>query len=416
MLNKALPLLLFYVFSAAAAETTPLNAKKATAEPPSYEWAISSNQFGLNLYKTLQATHKNNFCISPFGISSAVTLLYLGAAGESQGELRDLLNFPKAPPDPQNEFKEVFPYFVSSPFNFPRDLNILNISSLWVASKFSLLNTYQEMVQRDYKSSVRRVDFTKPTASYEINRFFKERSEGKLDEMIPSKALNASDRLVAGNFFTLKAKWDKEIVYKQVPSPFFINEDTTLAVPSLMASGNIKMFEEGSVAIVQLPYELSNKKPRLNLLLVYSKKKKELDELKKKLSHELLMKWSDQLTMRHAIIFFPKFHINEFVVLNSALEKIGMKIVFSNAADFTKITAQKGLKLSQVFHKAVFRAALNGTEESLSDQPYQPAPELDQNFHLLRIDHPFLFLVQDKTTGAILVIGQVVNPMDNVSK
>lgn len=67
-----------------------------------------------------------------------------------------------------------------------------------------------------------------------------------------------------------------------------------------------------------------------------------------------------------------------------------------------KISAQAA-KLNSLSHKVVMEMAPEGTQ--------YPSAAAAAPAHLsYRVDRPFLYLIRDETTGALLFIGRVVNP------
>ena len=101
---------------------------------------------------------------------------------------------------------------------------------------------------------------------------------------------------------------------------------------------------------------------------------------------------------------------SEFL-LGKTLAKMGMPSAFTGQADFSGMTGQQDLFISEVVHKAFVDANEEGTEAAAatavmmakSALPARPIPEF-------RADHPFLFLIRDNATGTILFFGRVMDP------
>ena len=91
---------------------------------------------------------------------------------------------------------------------------------------------------------------------------------------------------------------------------------------------------------------------------------------------------------------------------------MGMPLAFSDNADFSGMDGTRNLVISDIVHKAYIEVNEEGTEaaaatggvfESKAIFQEQPVP-------VFRADHPFLFFIQDRDTGAILFMGRVMNP------
>ncbi len=122
--------------------------------------------------------------------------------------------------------------------------------------------------------------------------------------------------------------------------------------------------------------------------------------------------------MQHEVIVsLPRFKITQEFELNSTLEGLGMKTAFDpNSADFSGMTGDKSLVISAAIHKAYIDVDENGTEaaaatavmmEMATAMPSQDAPPPPIYF---TADHPFLFLIRDNSSGAILFMGRVIDP------
>lgn len=83
----------------------------------------------------------------------------------------------------------------------------------------------------------------------------------------------------------------------------------------------------------------------------------------------------------------------------------GLQALFESP-DFSKITA-KPIKLSQVQHKAILEVNEEGARSAPPLQAETPCPSFHIDYHL---DRPFLLVVQDNETGALLFIGKILDP------
>lgn len=78
--------------------------------------------------------------------------------------------------------------------------------------------------------------------------------------------------------------------------------------------------------------------------------------------------------------------------------------------ELTKITTQP-MKLTTVRHKVVMETAPEG-----SQYPGTNPPSNGQSLALsYKVDRPFIFLIRDEPSGALLFIGKVLNPRDLAS-
>jgi len=92
---------------------------------------------------------------------------------------------------------------------------------------------------------------------------------------------------------------------------------------------------------------------------------------------------------------------------------MGMAKAFSGAANFSGITDAERLFISDVIHKTFISVAENGTEAAAATAVIitaASAPGEEPEYKVFRADHPFLFLIVDRKTGAILFMGRLMDP------
>ncbi len=118
--------------------------------------------------------------------------------------------------------------------------------------------------------------------------------------------------------------------------------------------------------------------------------------------------------MREVKLLLPRFKITWGTVnLRDQLTTLGMPLAFSSQADFSGINGhqprnEEALRLSAIFHKAFVEVNEEGTKAAAATAVLMmklaaPAP-------IFRADHPFLFAIRDRKSGAILFLGRIADP------
>lgn len=126
-----------------------------------------------------------------------------------------------------------------------------------------------------------------------------------------------------------------------------------------------------------------------------------------------LSSWLEKIQWREVELYLPRFRVESAFPLNAALESLGIEAAFSpEHADFTGMTSAEKLFLSYAIHKAFVDVNEEGTEATAATgvvagiTSAAPPDEIP----VFRADHPFLFLIRDQQTGAILMLGHLLNP------
>jgi serpin B len=137
-----------------------------------------------------------------------------------------------------------------------------------------------------------------------------------------------------------------------------------------------------------------------------------LAELERSLTEALLMKFLAATIDTKVEVSLPRFKLESVFNLRQDLESLGMRLPFdAGAADFSGISEKGKLALGPVIHKAFIEIDEEGPpvdpgREHSFGGAAEPAPDQP----VFRADRPFVFLIRDNHTGAIVFIGRLVMP------
>ena len=137
-----------------------------------------------------------------------------------------------------------------------------------------------------------------------------------------------------------------------------------------------------------------------------------LQDLEEKLAHvEVHELFRNEKRKRKVSIGLPKFTQETTLPLNEDLQKLGLKNMFSNNADFSGITDEEGLKVSHVVQKAFIEVDEEGTVAAAATAAVLKTKSLPPKIPKFIADHPFIFYLRDKESGILLFQGRVINPL-----
>jgi serpin B len=118
----------------------------------------------------------------------------------------------------------------------------------------------------------------------------------------------------------------------------------------------------------------------------------------------------EDLVGREVRLTMPKFEFDSSFGLSKTLAEMGMPVAFSADADFSGMTGNKDLFISNVIHKAFVSVDEAGTEAAAATAVIMELTAMPEEPIEVTLDRPFIFLIRDIETGAILFIGRVMNP------
>jgi serpin B len=125
---------------------------------------------------------------------------------------------------------------------------------------------------------------------------------------------------------------------------------------------------------------------------------------------DLVERVVSELRTRLIALGLPKFELEWGCELGEALGALGIRRVFDpDEVDLSGISDHpEGLFVSEVVHQARVHVDEYGTEAAAATAMWLAgSAEMPQESYPMVVDRPFLFLIRDDLTGAILFVGRV---------
>ena len=150
------------------------------------------------------------------------------------------------------------------------------------------------------------------------------------------------------------------------------------------------------------------------MVVLLPKAKDGLPALEKELGAELFLKVFQGLNDRTPTkteVTLPRFKITQSCMLKDVLTKLGMGIAFGGEADFSGMTGNGDLQISQVFHKAFWEGNEEGTEAAGATAVIMSKRAvMFEAPPVFRADHPFIFVIRHRPTDSVLFMGRIADP------
>jgi serpin B len=373
------------------------------------EVARGNRAFALSLYRVLAAEEPGNLFFSPLSIATAFGPVTAGAAGETRSAIARALHFPVAGPG-------LHPALAGLSRALAREgdgATLVIANALWVKHGFEILPAFRETARRDYGAQLVSLDFGRnPSgAANAINAWVNERTRRRIPQLVDASGFDETTRLVVTNAVYFLADWQAQFrAGATAPGPFRLGDGSSVQAPMMRQQHPFRHHDGGSFTAIDLPY----RDPRLMMTVLLPKTVDGLPALERDLDAARLDRTLSALDAAEPVqvdLMLPKLELRTTYELGAPLAALGMGIAFTNRADFTGITAAEPLAIDSVVHKTFLRVDEKGTEAAAATAveivaTSAPAPPR-LRFHA---DHPFLFLLRDRETGAILFLGRIVRP------
>ena len=389
--------------------------------------AAGNTKFALKLYDQLNK-EKGNLFLSPYSISTALAMTHAGARGETETEMAKALQFPSFPDKEGGPLgrERLHAGFSDLKLGLREarekggvELSIAN--ALWPQKNYRFRPEYLNLIERDYDSVGRALDYSNSEkARGIINRWVEQETKDKIKDLIPSGVLDALTRMVLTNAIYFKGNWATQFKEKSTREmPFKVTPTKTVKTPMMYQKGSFGFYQDADVQVLEMPYK--GDKVSMFVLLPNQgggqpfrrptnppAKKKTLDDLEKTLSPAKLSEWIGKVRRTKVDTWFPKFKMTSQFSLSQHLQALGMKKAFGDA-DFSGMDGSKRLYLSAVLHKAFVEVNEEGTEAAAATAVVVQTRSARMGPRF-RADHPFLFLIRDTATGSILFLGRYAEP------
>ncbi|XP_074753981.1 heterochromatin-associated protein MENT-like [Athene noctua] len=403
--------------------------------------STSVGKFTADLFNKLNETNKGkNIFFSPWSISSALALMYLGAKGNTATEMAEVLHFTQparaegssvARPsrgrpkrrkmDTEHEqaddihsgFKELL-----TAVNKPRSTySLKSANRIYVEKNFPLQPIYIQLSKNYYKAEPHKANFqTAPEQSRkEINAWVEKQTEGKIKNLLGSQDVTSATKLVLVNAIYFKAEWKMKFHAENTNlQPFRLSKNKTKPVKMMHMRHTFPVLIMETMKMIELPYV----KHELSMFILLPNDIKDsttgLEQLERELTHEKLSEWTDSRNMTETLVdlSLPKFTVKERYDLSSILNSLGMRRAFNSSADFSGMAENGDLLISKVLHQSFVAVDEKGTEAAAATVITSVTSGPHDHALKFKVDHPFHFFIRHNKSKTILFFGRFCSPSE----
>jgi len=367
-----------------------------------------NNRFAFDLYQTVRKGDSNLF-YSPYSISLALAMTYAGARGETEQQMAQALHFTLPQSRLHPAFNALDQTLASRGQGQDEDKFQLNIANaIWGQKGYSFLADFLDVLAENYGAGLRLLDFASSPddARRVINDWVSDQTEGKIEDLLPPGSIKALTRLVLTNAIYFNAAWlhpfEEELTRD---GTFYLLDGSQITVPMMEQTEFLGYAEGEGYQVVELPY----KSGELSMVILLPQAER-FAEFARGLDAERVDAIVKGISQENVRLTMPKFTYESSFSLKKALMDLGMPDAFTDAADFSGMDGTRDLFISDVLHKAFVSVDEAGTEAAAATAVIMGLKAVPGMPHEVTLDHPFIFLIRDIKTGAILFLGQVINP------
>ncbi|MDG3003662.1 serpin family protein [Paludisphaera mucosa] len=393
----------------------------AAAEPPppaaDPQVVAGVSQFTVDLYNALAGGSGNVFC-SPLNVATAIEMTAAGAKGRTAEQIARTLHLDRLGDAAHDGLGDLVAAVRGALKPVAGGEGEAESSGLWAANagwfdeREKILPDYVARLERSYHARPQLVDFGgSPDAAREtINRWVADQTRDKIQDLLKPDHIRPGTSFVLTSAIYFKGVWTFPFDARATTDDTFKTADGPVPVRMMnQAVSRLPYFEDENVQAVALPY----KDGSLSMLVVLPRRADGLTAVERSLDAEAVQAWATGMRPSRVRLSLPRFRSTAEFDLKEVLSRLGMPDAFDAArADFSGITGSRDVFISAVVHKAFVEVEEKGTEAAAATavvgvRSSAMAPPKEVVF---RADRPFLYLIRDMKSGAILFIGRLSRP------
>jgi len=398
-----------YVQSSFARETEP------QVNPEALTSLVNGNSdFSFAFYEQI-LENEGNIIFSPISLSLALAMTLAGAETSTEQEMLQALQFSIPAENIHAAFNALLLNIEASEENIFGDsegdkfqLNIAN--STWGQSGFAFKDQFLDTIALNYGAGIYNVDYiaNPEFARNAINEWVEEETEEKIQDLIPEGAINSLTRLVLANAIYFYGSWYHPFSDSDTTGePFNLLDGSEISVDMMKLNGENLLYVQGETfQAVDLPYLSTDF--AMTILLPDEGK---FSEFESEITHQSLAAILETLHSQPINLQMPKFDFTSDIDAKKPLINLGMAEAFDmDDADFSGMTEEDILYITDVLHKAAISVDETGTEAAAATAVIIGLKSMPGEPISMTIDRPFLFFIRHIPSESILFMGRVLNP------
>ncbi|XP_072416613.1 leukocyte elastase inhibitor A-like isoform X2 [Chiloscyllium punctatum] len=270
--------------------------------------------FTLDLFrKLIENNQDGNIFFSPFSISVALAMVYLGAKNNTASQMAKTLHFDQVQ-NVHSGFQEM-----QSEINRADAAYLLKVANrLYGEKTYSFLEEFLTSSMKFYGAKMSAVDFRTAANEIrqEINKWVEAETANKIKDLLAEGSVDSDTRLVLVNAIYFKGTWAKTFDEQDTREmPFKLNKNETKPVKMMyqMKEFFISHVQEFKLQVLELPYVGNDLSMIILLPDDIMDDSTGLKQLEQELTLEKLQEWTHPNHMRKLDVHvrLPKFKLEE---------------------------------------------------------------------------------------------------------
>jgi serpin B len=373
-------------------------------QPTVCELTAANGDFAIEVFKQINSEEPSdkNIFISPFSMSTALTMTTNGAAAQTLEKMRNTLKINNLQMASVNDSYKTL---IATLPNLDANTKLMLANSIWPQEDYPVLPSFLETNSTYFSSEVVPVDFKQSDVVVgKVNQWVSDKTNGLIPQTLDQLSPETVMLLINAIYF--KGAWKTIFKEEDTHTADFSAPSGTVQVDMMhLAENDFPYFENALFQAVDLPYGDSI----FSMTVLLPKENQNADDIISAMTPTTYNQWLGALQTQAVELFLPKFKLEYEVKMKRALSDMGMEVAFTDQADFHNMIDHNGIQIDDVIHKAVVEVNEKGTEAAA----VTVVQIIDTSVHInpvVNVNKPFVFVIRDNKTNSILFMGKVMNP------
>jgi len=404
------------VVSVTAGQMTSCEKKPAQALPEApveieltlkqKEVVASANRFAFDLFRPVVAGEAagTNIMISPFSVSSALSMTLNGAANGTFDAVKSALRYDGMSLE---EINDTYRKLVTEMIPVDERVVMEVANSVWAENQFPVRKEFIAALEDWYMAEANNFDVRDPRSVDIINGWIEEKTHDRIQKMIAQLEPDLAMLLINAVYFN--GKWKHQFDIKNTADrAFYVTPGNPADVPMMYQKQKFAVAAVEKAKLVELPYGQGN----YSMVVALPDEGVSASEIAAGLDSEKWEQWMASLSYGETEVelFMPKFRYEYKRKMNDDLISLGMGPAFDpSAADFSRISDVE-VFISFVLHQTFIENKEEGTEAAAATVVGFTRTSLPPEPEKININRPFLYFIRETTTGTIVFMGLVADP------
>jgi serine protease inhibitor len=365
------------------------------------EFSTVSSDFGLELWKQVDATEKNkNYFVSPLSLHVALGMLLNGADGNTATEMKQTL---KVSGMSDEQINATYAKIIENMPIVDKKVTTTMANSIWARKGIPFAQSFLDQNKKAFNAGIYSEDFDDATLK-KINKWAADNTNNKIKEVL--KEITPAQVMFLMNALYFKGDWKVPFNSKETGNEEFVGVSGKKTVKMMNLREKFGYATNDRFSALELPYGDG----KFNMTIILPKGTATAEQT---LSGFTINDWRalQKMDERKVFLKLPKFTLDYEIQLNNVLKNMGMKTAFDKG-NWLKMAGTQALadnlKLSFVKQNTFIAVDEVGTEAAavttigieLTSAPIEPE---------FFCNKPFLFVIHEKTSGQVMFVGKILN-------